>query len=446
MSAGRFQKGLSIAVVASIALAIVVSYLLPEPEGGGLPSVSSNRPEGRRALFLVLQRLGWTPEAWRKPPGALPHGAHALWCFSAPGTGPLAHEDDAAPGAGSESADEKTARGPSPARHGLHDRENYRAFVEGGGTIVLEWNQRTRDFLRDDVGLAGLAAFEVKNPSGATSSHLVRTGDGKELAVPWRANATLPQAMCDSLALPLWTTAQADARPDVLAATIDVGAGRVVLLGDLSFTANEHLGEDQSAALALRLLDEQGEPQRILFDEYALGLWEPQTALGLAFSDARLWVTLHVCALLACLAWIAGWARAFPRDPPPLEVVSPLARARGLANVLARARRWSELARFARRGELERLRRRARLLRRRSDDGGEGGREALARDLELAAERLGRGGDVARWRAAFADRRITGEAQLSKLLAELDELVDGAAIEAGARPAAGARSRTLEAR
>jgi hypothetical protein len=442
----RFQKGLSIAVGALVVLAIAAVYLMPKPDERELPSVASSRPEGRRALLLVLERLGFAPEAWRKPPGALPHGEHVLWSFGAP----FDPSESARERSSDESERARDAGSLSPAQHGMHAIEHYRAFLDAGGTLILAWNERTRAFLADGVGLEGVDGFEARSPSaaagaagedGAPVSQRVRLADGSELAAAWRADAALPATLCDALARPLWTSAEPGEPGEegrVLAATIDVGAGHVVLLADDSFTANRRLGRDASAELAVRLIEEQGVTQRLLFDEYALGLWEPQTAVGLAFSGVRLAVTLHVLALLHVLAWMLGWARAFPRDPEPLEAVSPVSRARGLANVFVRARRVRDLAAFARRGELERLRRRARLARG-SSGHADGTRAWAEKELELASSRLGAAAELPRWRKAWFERGVANEAELGALLAELDAAIASAA-PASPRQAPNARS------
>lgn len=428
--AARFQKGLSIAVGVLVALAITATYLLPSPEQGTLPSVASNRPDGRRALFLTLQRLGFAPEAWRKAPGALPHGEHVLWSFGVP----LRAEK------GSKSGDHESgpnANSLSPAQHGLHSAEQYRSFVDAGGTLILRWNERTRAFLADELALDGVQRFDapaVGATQGALGARRITIADGSELSAAWHADAALPPTFCDALARALWTSAEPGEEARVLAATIDAGGGRIVLLADDAFTSNEQLAVGAGGAggeLAVRLIEEQGVVRRVLFDEYALGLWEPQTAVGLAFSGARLSLTLHAIAALCVLAWMLGWTRSFPRDPPPLDAVSPLSRARALANVFVRGGRVRELSNFARRGEFERLRRKARLARVRDPAWT---RAAVERELELASSRLGATGELAKWRAAWIEKRVESEAELGALFDELDTAVGGAQ-----RPAAPAR-------
>lgn len=427
MSAGRFQKGLSIAVVALVVLAITATYLLPKSDQGGLPSVTSNRPDGRRALFLSLQRLGLAPEAWRKAPGALPHGEHVLWSFGVP------FDTDKGSKSGSKSR-APSADTLSPAQHGLHSAEHYRSFVDAGGTLILRWNERTRAFLVDGLALEGVKLFDApalgaSGARGTLGARRIAIADGSEVSAAWHAGAVLPPTFCDSLARALWTSAEPGEEGHVLAATIDVGGGRIVLLADDAFTANEHLGEGAGGELAVRLIEEQGAVRRLFFDEYALGLWEPQTAVGLAFSGSRLSVTMHAIVALCVLAWMLGWTRAFPRDPPPLDAVSPLSRARALANVFVRGGRVRELSNFARRGEFERLRRKARLprVREASTTGATAWtRAAVERELELASARLGTTSELPKWRAAWIEKRVESEAELGALFDELDGAVGGA--------------------
>jgi hypothetical protein len=129
---------------------------------------------------------------------------------------------------------------------------------------------------------------------------------------------------------------------------VPVGSGQLVLLGDDSFLANEKLRERDHALFAVRLAEEFARGGRILFDEYALGLWQPRTAITLLGSEHLLLATLQIVALLLLALWRSAWAREFPRDPRPLESASPLLRARALASLLARAGRTDVLERFAR--------------------------------------------------------------------------------------------------
>ncbi|MBI5364393.1 MAG: hypothetical protein HZA53_14530, partial [Planctomycetes bacterium] len=400
MKADRLQRGLTHAVLGLLALALIATFLLPGAEpASDAPSIASYAPAGRRALRDVLTKLGFQPEEWRKSPGALPHGEHVLWMADAPyeseRTRPKRHS-----GRAKEDDEEAIPSG----RFDLRANTHYRAFVEQGGTIVIPWNERTQKFLAEDLAIEPLAAAfapapepepEAPDPNagavpaeppaavGGNATKVpapdldssttgrdrtrvvrgVRLPDGSEVATTWPKDATLPDALLHAGADTLWFAGRDLAGEDALAATLRLGEGTIVVLADDAFASNAELGKEQNGELAVRLLEDRWRGGRLLFDEYALGRWEPETAASLAFSRELAPATWHLLLLLLAFAWMSAWVRAFARDPEPLDQLSPLSRARALANVLARARRVGVLAQFLRKGELARLARAARLSR-----------------------------------------------------------------------------------
>lgn len=451
---GRVQQVLTIACLALIALVIVGQALLPDVSDRDGGSTSSARSAGRRALLLVFGELGFEPEVWARPPGALPRGRHLLWMATAP-TWTEAAPDEPPPDVTDTppaEPDPKTARearkkraraaDPDPARrtrHGLHAPRHYLRFVESGGTLVLPWTTHTRHFLADALAIEGIETFTVaEHASAELATRRVRLASGAELDVRWPQGASLPDELCDSLAQPLWFTADslAGAHADVLAATITIGDGRVVLLASDAFVSNGELGALQDGELAVRLVEEQGAIERVLFDEYALGEWQPESALELAFSPGLAPTTWHVFLLLALFVWMHAWVRAFPRDPEALGQLSPLSRAQAQANVLERARRHSVLAGFARRAALTRLQKAAGLGRVTHELA-----TPAAIELELGriAERLALRDELAAWLQVWLKRRVTNARELDALQAELDAVVERAAGRARERPASGAR-------
>lgn len=408
MSSDRVQRALTIAVVAMLVLVLALSQLLPKGGEDRRPgSVASNEPRGRRALFLVLQELGFAPEAWKRNPGALPAGEHVLWTSDAPGE--LASDE------------------PSPRRRDLdpgvfdvHAHEHYRRFVEGGGTLIVPWRARTLAFLVDELEVEELAGFEAPEeaPSGERRARAVTIEDGSEIAVEWPDDARLPDALAFAVASASWTSSRDDGGRDLLAALVPLGGGRIVLLADDSFADNERLGRASHGELAVRLV-ESARAGRVLFDEYALGSWEPESALAVAFSEALAPVSWHTLLLLALFVWMHAWARTFPRDPRALEQLSPLSRARAQANVLERAGRFGQLASFLRRGELKRLARAARLARTQEP----ADVDAVQRELDLVAERASAADELPRWRELWLQRPVKDAAALEELARGLDAAI-----------------------
>jgi len=434
VSAGRGPRWLSLAVLGTLVLLIAVATFLDAGEGEGRGSVGSNGPDGRRALRLTLERLGFPVDGWEHPPGALPRGANALWMARIPRWD---EPDDEEPGA-EEPRDEDAAppRRGRP-RIGLQSPEHYLHFVESGGSLILPYSAETPAFLQEVLELDGLAALTAAAASAERSEWPVRLASGEVLRVRWSAGGELPQLLTDGSAAPLWMSPDPVSGADrVLAATIALGSGRVVLLADDAFVSNAELIELDHALLATRLVEGLGPIEQLLFDEYALGHWAPDSALSLAFSGRALVPTLQLLAWALLALWCAGWAWRFPRDPEPLARLAPLSRARAQANVLERAGRFALLAGFAREAALHRLRRLAGLVGGARVPAAGSSAAALEQELDFVLERLGLAAERATWRVLFVARRVATQEQLNRLQLELDALVERTREQLAARRSA----------
>lgn len=424
MSGDRVQRGLTIAVLGLIVLAVVVQMFLPGAEQKPAPhGASSVEPDGRRALRETLGRLGFAPEEWRKSPGALPRGGHVLFLVDAP-----VESERTRTTRRKKNGDPDVVR-PS-GRFDLQANENYRAFVEAGGTLVAPWTSRLRDFLAKELEFEEFELLPVPDAGAERAPRVARMPDGTLVTVTWPKELALPVELLGAGLDPYWSMPRSDGGEDAAAAVLRVGAGAILVLADPAFGDNANLGEEGNAEALVRLLEDRLRGGRVLFDEYALGRWEPETALGLAFSSALAPTSVHLLVLLALFVWAAAWARAFARDPEPIEQLSPLSRARAQANVLERAERAGLAAQILRRGNLARLARAARLARRGVEPGN---REAAERELELAAARTLCEAELPAWRALFFERRVADEAELETLAADLDAAIERA--RTGARVA-----------
>jgi hypothetical protein len=322
--------------VTLLALALASQFLAPDSAGEQGSAVSS-QPHGRRALLLLLGELGFQAQAWSDPPGALPRREALLWLARAP----------------EHPTTEKPEAKPSPVDQGVRALTHYRRFVEEGGTLLLPQGDFSRSFLIDTLDFADCAdvhASRVAKP-GVRRIH---DDDGEELEIDVKEGGVLVLPDAGSRARVLWRGGD-----DVLAIAVPAGKGRVVLLGDDSFLANELIGERDHALFAVRLAEALAPGKQILFDEYALGLERPRTTVAILASPSLFLATLHLLLLLALLVLRSGWVREFPRDPAPFESASPLLRARTLGALLARAGRFDVLARILREGVARRLDRRS---------------------------------------------------------------------------------------
>jgi hypothetical protein len=323
MSAGRF------AALASAVLVLAAAALLPmlaAPDTAPPASARGSDSAGRRALFLLLAELGFEPELWGRPPGALPGGSAAerglLWMPGAP----AAFDPQAAP---DDPLERSRAAGGGAWAH-------YRGFVSGGGTLVLVADGASEVFLDRALGLSGAAtepfeasaapAFEGSFAAGAAGNAVELRGGGGEL----------------------------------LARELPLGDGALVLVAGGDWLDNSGLGR-AGALFAVRLVERAAERAGtpasrfpVRFDEWALRSRPREgSALALAFGPGR-FASLHLALVLALLAWRALGAREFPRDPGTDESFAPILRARARAAYLARLGRHDALADLLRAGRAER--------------------------------------------------------------------------------------------
>lgn len=370
MSRGLQRGFAAAALVLLVALAITARFLQPgstAPEG----SVDSAEPEGRKALLLLLQQLGFDAEAWREAPEQLAQERAMLWlpCVP-PRSGPVEASDRSVPG---KSKDEKPEEGEkpssSPARVGAFGLAHYGEFVRSGGVLVIAAGHETKRFLVEDLEIPSSAIPQVADyvEDGVEQ---FEDPSGDRLSIDVKKSGVLVPEPPGSAARPIVQVQSEELRRmDVLAAEIPLGAGRVVLLGDDTFLANKRIGEYDHALFAVHLVralapssgssppwSDQG--KRVLFDEYALGTWQPGTPAAILASPRLFLASLHALLLLGLAVLGAAWAREFPRDPMTQRTTSPLLRARALGGLLVRAKRFDVLSRFLLEGAARGLERR----------------------------------------------------------------------------------------
>jgi hypothetical protein len=472
MSARRIDKTIGLAVLALAVVLALVPLFVSSPSEAVDGSVASTAPHGRRALFLLVQELRFAPEIWNEPPGRLPRGEHLLWLASAPHSwkerqpkikSPLEHKksdsrstppavpnrapdssstppnppqpvpdaEPVEPDDGSRADEDDAAHDGTPVALERHALSNYRRFVEEGGTLVMHYDERARNFLRGDLAIEAARDLELDKgtPAGV---YTLRTESGEELRADWPEHAAFRDLARNGRVRPLWTTPRSESeRDEVLAVVVPVGSGRLVLLGDDGFLDNVHLREQDHGLLAVRLAELLRPGGRLLFDEFALGLWQPHSASSLATSPQLFLITGHL-VLLACLfVWARAWVSSFPRDPPALARISPLSRARSRAALCQRARRYDLLAGMLRRGSLRRWGAIVRLRVLRTESATP---ETMASEIGRIAERTGKTSSADHWRGIALRPRVRDAADLEALARDLDAI--GAEIEAAERRSA----------
>jgi len=415
---GVLGRRIGLALLALVFLAGLVLSTLSGGGAAGGPSVLSAEPEGRKALFLFLEELGFELRAWRSAPLALPEGPHALWVFETP--------------TWEAGEDEQADAGPlhlQDPRHPLH----YGEFVRRGGLLVTTGDEERLGWLREACGLE----LPDWTPTDPRSAHGVELeggerlrlapggGSGARVLEPFEAQVPWDPDELESLG---WRhlAVGPDGRP--FASWTSVEEGRVLLLASDAFLDNERLGELDHGLLALRLVEAVHGGGRWLFDEFALGDWTPPGSLALLAAPGLREVALHLLAIALLLVAVHAWRREFARDPEPPRL-DPTARLQAGARLLERAGRYDLLAHDLRVGLLRRClehlagRREAAQLDGPTDP--ERLRELAARAGRLARRRV----EPAVWHEAFAGPAVETRAQLERLAAELAALERRVAAE-----------------
>jgi len=424
MSASRL---VTIVLVAGLLVVALLASVLPSTVEGVEGSVYSFEQDGRAAALGLLGELGYDARPWTRAPGELVGRSHLLVLPTVPER-PLGYDSPEADG---------------PQRTGsrrLRDPLHYRRFVEDGGTLLTVFGPEMRDFLVDDLGLDALAELDLRERVDSEGFSIPA-----ELSLEGGESLSLAPGALNRVFRPLPVVAPLETRVATASGRgvvleMRLGQGSLLLLADDRFLWNERIQKQDAALLFVRLVESRAPGTRVLFDEYALGGWTPESPLELALAPGAIGFTLHLAAFVLLLVWAGAWVGPFPRDPEPLEQLSPLARARSLAGLLASTRRFGLGAALLRRGVLRRLVR------------GHGAREV---DGELAPERvaallgplaprLADVGGLERASELFSGALPTDRAGLSRLASDLEALESH--LFEGTAPRAGRPNRRALAR
>ncbi len=410
---GGAARPLFIVVLSTVLLVGFLLAILPSGSARSGSSTSSTAPQGRMAALQLLKELGFRARSWRQAPGHLPVGDHLLILPAAPEP-PPGYEDPEP----SEPGDE--AEGPR-IRHSrrLRDLRHYVRFLDEGGTILLELDESRRGFLMDTVYLTELEGLEVEFIHQGTDARplaVLRSGEEIRLDEDFDERFVIRETATE-----LEILVKDDEYRD-LVVLADVGPGRIALLPDDRILGNGELGRADHALLLVRLIEELDPRGEILFDDYALGDWNPDSPIHLAFAPGKLGFSLHLVLLIVLALWATAWVFEFPRDPEPLRLLSPIARVRAYAGTIVRTRRWDLAARMLRKGVLRRLAARGGIRPAAGEDESGPDAEEVERVLAPLEPLLADPEDRRRARAAFLERGVRNEQDLERLGAELSRL------------------------
>ena len=426
----NLEKALTLFFLGGAIAVLLLLQLLPSGSGGPATSVFSVEDRGLRASYLLLEQLGFTPRSWTSSPGHLPRDESLLLMAAVPETPPNYEQTGEAgePGEPGETGEATPVRSRR-----LRDPLHYLRFVEEGGRVLLPADEEELEFLTDTLSLAEFEDLRViESPDIEAEIELeplsLFLGNGERLELEWAPGhyfASLPVTT-------RFEVLAADEAGRARCVSLPVGRGAFALLapGDPPFV-NELLGEGDNALFLVRLVEALSPGGVVLYDEYALGGWVPDSPLDLALSAQSFPFTLHLVLWALVGLWFVAWARAFARDPEPLGQVSAALRARGFAGMLGAAGRWDLLARMLRAGVARRLA--ARLGLRRRASGEEGDRklpgELDAGRLDALIDRLAAGEKAAERErlagllASAPVRDADGLERLANELAKVEERV-----------------------
>ena len=350
MTRAGLSRAIALALLAGVILVAFFLTSLPGETSAEEGSVRSGEPEGRLAAHLLLRELGLDPRPWREAPGRLPRGRTVLFLPARPADPPdylldIWAELDAE----EEESGEAPSDEPRDAARRQRDPRHYRRFLEEGGVIVAGLDDDRRSFFEEELGL-DLPPSPALDPPPERQT--VATRRGETLSLDWSSLAGGERggyiAVAPGWGRPLLADVERPLR--AFAASVPVGRGELVLLADDRLLDNRALPAGDNALALVRLVEELEPFDGLYFDEYALGAFRPDSALALAVEPRSFPLTVHLllCACL-CVWWLA-WAGPFPRDPEPLGLSTPAARARAQGALLARLGAFGELASALRRG------------------------------------------------------------------------------------------------
>ena len=328
---------------------------IPSGSGDEPMSVRSTEPDGRRALYLLLEELGFQPSAWTRSPGLLPRGETLLVlrpCRRPP------------PGYGAADEEELSAPIGSTSTRRQRDPLHYLRFAEEGGTLLCFAYEEEIEFLTEVLGIDDFYDAEATTEDlgyEEVPTLVLPSGERLEEAWVWEDEEDdVPFFNDERFAIPdvgsPFRVLIADEAGRPLALRYSAGRGEIVVLAPVDwFLDNAELGQGQNALLFVRLVEELAPHGRVLFDEYALGGWVPDSPIALAFAPRAFPFSVHLLLWASLAIWLVAWTRGFPREPEPWTRISALARAQGLAGLLSTAGRWDVLGRMLSDGVSRRL-------------------------------------------------------------------------------------------
>jgi hypothetical protein len=389
---------------------------------GGTPrSVDSYQSDGRALAYKVLEGVQFDVDSWMQAPQFLPNSGGVLFM----------------PGVPVENFGRPPGEELDPHQR-PRNAELYGEFVRAGGALVLPYTEENVAWLRESCSLVvpdwaptdEFGSFDVTLDTGESLtlnafSTVTETGDDEEEEDSAESDEAEGEEEHDLVAEEweldpdaAWTDFAMGAEDRPFISWSAQGYGRVVLLAGDRWLENDILQEAQNALLLVRLVEAMQTTGPVLFDEFALGRWVPQTKFEVMISPAMRAATVQL--LLVCLIFVLlyAWVREFPRDPerPRLD---PRLRAQAQVAWLERAGRFDLLADDLQQGVLARLQ--ARLGLRAADRRLPVG-QRLQQDLDSIEVHLPTQLAKSPWRGLFSPSAVQNKRELEQLGRDLRHL------------------------
>jgi Domain of unknown function (DUF4350) len=274
--------------LAAAALLLVFAFVPKVPAGGDAWGASGSTyspgPEGIEALYLLLEREGFTVERWRRPGYSTVSSNETLWFIA---DGPL----------------------------GVLEKRQLLSFVDRGGTLVA----------RPKAAAALLAAAGLEAPRAIAITSAFVTDDGSPIE-PGDPTEVLRGGVAAT------ATFVESEEGEPLVASWSIGQGRVVAFGAPALLQNDHVGRAQNGVFLVHLARALGTAH--VFDEIKTGFAHAGIVALLFRVPYRAAVAQLGMALLVAL--VAATIRRRPIEP-----VQPRARRSTRDHVEAVGHLWA---------------------------------------------------------------------------------------------------------
>ncbi len=372
---GRLPALLLLALAALVGMS---TLLAPGESTNIARDARSPADDGRLGLARLLREFEFSAQRWEKRPGALPVGEGLVWLARLPvALEPLSvdGEQNEAPGeepeeepweepweepeeaTGVPTGDGPTRVGSAPLtqalQRSLSNPKHYRRFTSRGGNLLVELSSASEiERLRTEFGFYELEHLGLFGRDSDVKQSIETTWEEREGLALAAAGVS---AFTGAESLPFATVLLEDGARAPLILSVPIGRGSLVLATCGELFDNGRLAKHDHSVLAVRIAERFAQGTAVRFDESSSMGENAPTLVEFATAKRARPFTAALLLLALVFAWRSFADREIPREPPPLEFMSPHTRALARARLFQRARRFDLLAEQLRRGRAQAL-------------------------------------------------------------------------------------------